>query len=177
VKVQRHQKRNNEIYYSRLLPENEMNIDDTKMNYTAVVVTGLMAFALSLLWYSPLLFGNIWTALRDAPVNPLPRWTFAFAALREISTAFLLAYLIVRLRIANWKSALGLGLGLWFAFYFVQLTGAVLWDNKPWQLGMVHGGDWLMKMLFMSVVLRAWHSNNHRLTERVHENETPGSLN
>ena len=143
-----------------------MNINDTKINYTAVVLTGLMAFALSLLWYSPLLFGNIWRALRDVPATPLPDWTFAFAPLREIITAFLLAYLIVRLRIMNWKSALGLGLGLWFAFYFVQLAGAVLWDNKPWQLGLVHGGDWLMKMLFMSVVLSVWHSKNHRLGTR-----------
>ena len=152
-----------------------MDMNDKKISYTAVVVTGLMAFALSLLWYSPLLFGNIWMSLRDAAVNPLPGWTFAFAALREIITACLLAYLIVRLRIVNWKSALRWGVGLWFAFYFVQLTGAVLWDNKPWQLGMVHGGDWLMKMLFMSVVLSAWHSDNHRLTERGNENETPGS--
>ena len=135
-----------------------MDMNDKKISYTAVVVTGLMAFALSLLWYSPLLFGNIWMALRDAPVNPLPGWTFAFAPLREIITAFLLAHLIVRLGIMNWKSALGLALALWFAFYFVQLAGAVLWDNRPWQLGLVHGGDWLMKMIFMSVVLSAWHS-------------------
>ena len=140
-----------------------MNLNDTKLNYTAVVVTGFMAFALSLLWYSPLLFGNIWRELRDVPATPLPDWTFAFAPLREIITAFCLADLIVRLRIMNWKSALGLGLWLWFAFYFVQLAGAVLWDNKPWQLGLVHGGDWLMKMLSMSVVLSVWHSKRHRL--------------
>jgi hypothetical protein len=116
-----------------------------------------MAFALSLLWYSPLFFGTIWMALRDAPINPLPRWTFVFAPLREIVTAFLLAHLIVGLRIMNWKGALGLGFELWFAFYFVQLAGAVLWDNKPWQLGMVHAGDWLMKMVLMAVVLSVWH--------------------
>jgi hypothetical protein len=129
----------------------------SKISYPAVIITGFVAFGLSLLYYSPFLFGHIWMTFRDAPVNPLPGWTFAFAPLREIITAFLLAHLIVRLRITSWKSAVALGLGLWFVFYFVQLTGAVLWDNKPWQLGMVHGGDWLMKMLVMSVLLSLWH--------------------
>jgi hypothetical protein len=139
-----------------------MNGNIQRVNYVAVIATGLMAFALSMLWYSPLLFGNIWMALRDAPVNPLPGWTFAFAPLREIITAILLAHLIVRLKVNRWRKALGLGLALWFAFYFVQLAGAVLWDNRPWQLGLVHGGDWLMKMLFMSVVLSVWHRRAKR---------------
>jgi hypothetical protein len=143
-----------------------MDGSNQKVNYVAVIATALMAFALSMLWYSPLLFGNIWMALRDAPVNPLPGWTFAFAPLREIITAILLAHLIVRLEVNSWRKALGLGLALWFAFYFVQLAGAILWDNRPWQLGLVHGGDWLMKMLFMSVVLSVWHRTKSEKSAR-----------
>jgi hypothetical protein len=135
----------------------EKNEDGQKLNYIAAVVTGLAAFALSLLWYSPFLFGNTWLALRNAPVHPLPGWTFLLAPLREIISALLLTHLIVRLGVNNWKNALGLGFVLWFSFYFVQLTGAVMWDNLPWQLGLVHSGDWLMKMLFMSFLLNAWH--------------------
>ncbi|MBI3786898.1 MAG: DUF1761 domain-containing protein [Ignavibacteriales bacterium] len=133
-----------------------MNNKVSKTNYAAAIVTGLLAFALSLLWYSPFLFGNIWMALRNPPVNPLPGWTMLFAPLREIITAFLASYLITRLEIATWQKGFKLGLVLWFVFYFVQMAGAVLWDNLPWQLGMVHGGDWLMKMLFISIVLSLW---------------------
>jgi hypothetical protein len=84
-------------------------------------------------------------------------WTFVFAPLREITTAPVLAFLVGRVKPKNWRSALLLGLVLWLGFYVVQLTGAVIWDNEPWQLGAVHAGDWLMKMLFMSVTLSAWH--------------------
>jgi len=142
---------------SELSGEKHMEGNNHKVKYLAVIATGLLAFALSMLWYSRLLFGNIWMAFRDSTTNPPPDWTFAFAPLREIITAILLAHLIVRLEVNNWRRALGLGLALWFAFYFVQLAGAVLWDNRPWQLGLVHGGDWLMKMLFMSVMLSFWH--------------------
>ncbi len=129
-----------------------------RISYIPAVVIGIAAFALSTVWYSPLLFGSIWKALRTAPLHPLPRWTFLFAPLREILTAFLLTNLIPRLGIDRWRKALGLGFVLWFSFYFVQLTGAVMWDNLPWQLGFIHSGDWLMKMLFMSLLLTAWYA-------------------
>jgi len=151
------------------------NENEKKMNYIAAVVTGLAAFALSLLWYSPFLFGIIWMALRNAPVHPLPGWTFLFAPLREIITAFLLTHLIVRLGVNNWKNALGLGFVLWFSFYFVQLAGAVMWDNLAWQLGLVHSGDWLMKMLFMSLLLNAW--NGRKLfSERPISDESKAAI-
>src|SRR5258708_18079918 len=110
------------------------NENGQPINYVGWVVTGLAAFALSLLWYSPLLFGNIWMALRNAPVHPLPGWTFLFAPLRAIITALLLTHLIVRLGVNNCENALGLGFVLWFSSYFLQLSGAVMWDNLPWHL-------------------------------------------
>jgi hypothetical protein len=66
------------------------------INYIAAVVTGLAAFALSLLWYSPLLFGNIWMALRNAPVPPLPGWTFLFARMDGTRTALFNGYEVLR---------------------------------------------------------------------------------
>lgn len=122
----------------------------------AVIVTGLAAFACSIVWYSPLLFGSVWMEYRGAAVATTPDWTFAFAPLREILTACLLAWLIGRLAVRDWRSALALGFTLWAAFYLVQLAGAVIWDKMPWQLGAVHAGDWLMKMLLMSAMLALW---------------------
>lgn len=134
-----------------------MNQNNSPIDYRAVFVTGLVAFSLSLAWYSPWLFGGIWLQFQDATVASSPMWKFFTAPLREIVTAAVLSFVIVRLKPPHWRSAFGLGLLLWVGFYVVQLTGAVIWDNYPWQLGAVHAGDWLMKMLFMSVALSAWH--------------------
>lgn len=122
----------------------------------AIVVTGLVAFACSIAWYSPFLFGPIWMESRGASVASSPAWKFMTMPLREIITACLLAWLIVRLSIANWRQAALLGFVLWAAFYAVQLAGAVIWDDMPWALGAVHAGDWLMKMLLMSIMLSLW---------------------
>jgi hypothetical protein len=146
-----------------------------RINYLAVVVTALLAFALSLLWYSPLLFGDIWIRLSHADPSAMPLWKKVLAPLRELITAFLLAQLIVRLRITDWKRGAMLGLALWFAFYAVQLAGAVVWDNRPWRLGAVHAGDWLMKMLLMSVLLSVWHSRTPAASRRAVPQSGPGS--
>ncbi len=133
-----------------------MNQRNLKVNYVAVIVTGITAFFLSLLWYSPLLFGGIWEHYRNPPNPDVPKWTMAFAPLREIIASFVLAYLIVITGLSDWKATLRLMLLLWFAFHAVGMAGAVLWDNMQWQLGAVHAGDWLMKMLFMGTVLTIW---------------------
>ena len=135
-----------------------MNDDNIKIKHWAIIVTGLLAFALSLIWYSPLLFGKIWKTLRSSSVSSTPEWTMIFAPLREIIAGYILAYFIVRLSLKDWKSAVRLSFMLWVAFYVVSLAGAVLWDNMPWQLGAVHAGDWFMKMMFMALVLSYWHS-------------------
>jgi hypothetical protein len=135
------------------------------IGFAAIIVSALAAFSLSLAWYSPLMFGDIWMRYRDASLAASPLWKFFLAPLREIITASVLAFLIVRVRPATFTSALVLGLISWAGFYAVQLTGAVIWDNRPWQLSAVHAGDWLTKTLFMTIVL-AWWSGRLRTTAR-----------
>ena len=133
-----------------------MSNNARKIPSLPVAVTGLAAFALSLLWYSPLLFGNIWIALSHADPGAMPLWKMLIAPVRELLVAYVLAYLIVRLGIINLKPAANLGFGLWLAFHAVQMAGAVIWDNMPWMLGAIHAADWLMKMLFMAIVMTLW---------------------
>lgn len=126
------------------------------MNYQAVAVIGIAAFILSLFWYSPIMFGGIWKQYRHAPNPEIPQWTLAFAPLRELIASYVLAYFIIRLNVQNWREAARIMLLLWLAFHAIGMTGAVLWDNMQWQLGIVHAGDWLMKMLFMGLALAKW---------------------
>ena len=134
-----------------------MNDRLRNLNYLAIVVTGLLAFVLSLVWYSPLLFGKIWMEHRNGLPPSAPAWTMFFAPLRELIVSYVLALLITRLAITDWKKAVGLIFLLWLAFQAVGMAGAIIWDNMPLKLGTVHAGDWLMKMLFMAVVLTLWH--------------------
>lgn len=125
----------------------------SRINLAAVVVAGATAFAFSLLWYSPLLFGSVWTETQGAAATAMPPWKFIVAPLRELFTAWFLAWLIGRLGISGCKEAIGLGAILWAAFYVVQLAGAVIFDGMSPALGAIHAGDWLGKMLIMAAII------------------------
>src|SRR5262249_5560564 len=125
-----------------------------RLNYHAIVVAAIAAFAFSLIWYSPFVFGSVWENAKGADATAMPVWKFFVAPLRELITAWLLAWLIGRLGIVDWKGAASLGFVLWLAFYVVQLSGAVIFDGMPVALGAVHAGDWLGKMLLIALVLR-----------------------
>ena len=135
-----------------------------KMNYWAVIITGLAAFLLSIIWYSNVFFGEIWQRYRHAPNPAIPQWTMAFALLREIIASFVLAKFIVQLNYKEWKLTTRLILLLWLAFQAVGMAGAILWDNMQWQLRAVHAGDWLMKMIFMGIILTIWLNKNLKST-------------
>jgi hypothetical protein len=112
-----------------------METTKTKLNYGVVLVTGIAAFVLSILWYSPLLFGNIWELYRHPPNPSVPQWAMFFAPLREIIASYVLALLIVKLQLKDWKATTTLMFLLWLAFHAVGMAGAILWDNMQWQLG------------------------------------------
>jgi len=134
-----------------IMSDGKLNI-----NYWVILSTGIAAFFLSIIWYSPLLFGKIWEQYRRAPNPEIPQWTIAFAPFRELIVSFVLGLLVVHLNLKHWWAATRLMLILWLAFHAVGMAGAILWDNMQWQLGIVHAGDWLMKMLFMGTVLSIW---------------------
>lgn len=146
-----------------------MNNQQGKINYLAVVIIGLIAFALSLLWYSPLLFGDIWMKHRNATPQSAPQWTMFFAPLRELIVSYVMAMLITRLAISKWKDAVAMTFLLWVAFHAVGMAGAIIWDNMPLALGAVHAGDWLMKMLLMGIVLSLWHKNKFSSAVKVEQ--------
>lgn len=126
----------------------------TRPPIVPAVLTGVAAFAASVLWYSPLLFGDLLASLDPTP--PPPPWAMLVAPLREIAAASVLSWLIVRLEIFEWRRALALGGGLWVAFHLVMMSGAVLFSGMAWRVAAIHAGDWLMKLLLISVLLSRW---------------------
>lgn len=127
-----------------------------RVNLAAIVVAAVAAFSFSLVWYSPFLFGWVWTGASGEAATAMPMWKFLVAPLRELISAAVLAWLITRIGIADWKGAATLALILWAAFYVVQLSGAVIFDGMAPALGAVHAGDWLGKMLIMALIVHAW---------------------
>jgi hypothetical protein len=84
-----------------------------RINFIALAAVAIVAFVASSLWYSPLLFGREFLELSGTNAASQPN---ALKALCELLRTFVLAYVIARLMlrldIADWRTALGMGLWL-----------------------------------------------------------------
>jgi len=124
----------------------------------SVLVAAVAAFVVSSVWYT--VFGNAWMELRD--VDPAtaanmgtPAWTMLFVIGQSLVVAFVLAYLVEHLGIVDWKGAVGLGALVW-VFPAMILLGSVVHENVPLMLAAIHAGDWLVKLLLITVILGVW---------------------
>ena len=129
-----------------------------RKNYLAVLVAAVAAFVVSSVWYT--IFGNAWMELRG--IDPAtvadtatPAWTMLFVVFQSLVVAFMLAYFVGHLGIVDWKGAVRLGALVW-GFPAMILLGSVVHENVPLMLAAIHAGDWLVKLLLMSVILVVW---------------------
>ena len=123
-------------------------------NYLRVVAAALAAFVASAAWYT--VFGGATARLSDA--NPAsaatPVWAMLFVVAQSLVVSAMLAYLVSRLGIVERGAALRLGALVWI-FPASILLGSVVHENVPLALAAIHAGDWLAKLLLMSVILGA----------------------
>jgi hypothetical protein len=129
-------------------------------SYLPMLVAVVAGFGFSSVWY--VLFGEIWTRLRAAnpdavlDMKKAPAWKKLAELVRSLILALVLARLVALYGIIDWLAALEFGFWLWIGFPVVLLAGSVMWENVPWKVAAIHAGDWLGKMLLMTVILGAW---------------------
>ena len=88
-----------------------------RVSFVALAVVTLVVFVASSIWYSPLLFGRQFIELSGATAGAHPSPVKALLELlRTFALAFVIAHLVLRLNVADWKQAVGLGLWLWVGF-------------------------------------------------------------
>lgn len=132
-----------------------------EINYWAVIVATAAAFVMSAAWNS-VMFGNAIMKLHDENWEPggeddrPPAWKLLIEFFRSLVVALVLAYFAVQLDIGDWVGAVQLGVLLWVGFPVVLLVGSVIWENVPWKLAAIHTGDWLVKLVLISVILGLW---------------------
>src|ERR1700680_5034086 len=89
-----------------------------KRDYLPVIVAVLAAFVVSAIWYSPLLFGKQWIALRSQYMSVTPNayiapWKPFVELIREDAVSYVLSRFIGQLAIDRLRAALSLGFWVW----------------------------------------------------------------
>jgi hypothetical protein len=128
------------------------------INHVAVAVAAIAAFFLSSLYYSPLLVGSYWHAVDPmATAGMTPSiWKAVAEILRTFVIAYVIAHLVNLLGANGWKNTISLGLWLWFGFSAMMWVGTIIWEKTPWQVALVHSGDWFIKTVLITAILGVW---------------------
>lgn len=126
----------------------------SRINLLVVPVAAVCAFAISSLYYSPLLLGNVWRAVDPvASSMTFPPWKGVVEIVRTLGITFVMARLLLLLGTNDVKSAIQLALWIWFGFSALMWVGAIIWEGTPWQVAAIHSGDWLLKTLLIAVII------------------------
>jgi hypothetical protein len=128
-----------------------------ELDYLSIAAAAVAALVLSGVWYS--VFGE-----RLAQLHPAYREggggssgsDVVVELVRNLVVGTVVAGLISRLGVDSWAGAILLGLALWVGFPLVLLAGSVYHEKVPAQLAAIHGGDWLLKLLAIAVIVTVW---------------------
>jgi hypothetical protein len=128
-----------------------------ELDYLSIAAAAVAALVLSGVWYS--VFGERLTQLHPAygEGGGGPSGSDVVVELvRNLVVGTVVAGLISRLGVETWPGAILLGLALWVGFPLVLLAGSVYHEKVPAQLAAIHGGDWLLKLLAIAVIVTVW---------------------
>ena len=132
------------------------------VHYLPVFVAAVAVFILGWLWYSPLLFFKPWMRLRgldpDAAMAgaKMPGGKLLVEFLRCLVLSFAVALFLSHTGVVTWRGAIHYALLTWIAFPVILLIGSILWENVPWKVAAIHAGDWLVKLLVISLIITLW---------------------
>lgn len=133
------------------------------VNYWAVLVAGLASFVLGGLWYSPMLFGNMWMKLggmHEKDMEACKKKGMALSYFLTLVGSLLMAYVLAHVlefaSAATWIDGVVGGLWSWLGFIAPVTLGSVLWEMKPWRLWILNNAFYIVSLAIMGAILAYW---------------------
>jgi len=138
------------------------------INWLAVLVAGISAFAIGGIWYSPGLFGKAWMSENNLNEEEIKKsnkgkifgFTFVFSVLMAVNLAMFLADSPAHCPVdcgqktdISWGITAGFLAGIWT---FCAIAIHSLFELKSWRLIFINGGYSLVSLMLMGAIIGAW---------------------
>lgn len=135
----------------------------SEINLLAVLVTGVAAMIVGGLWYSPVLFGNLWmklSGITKEQIEEAKKKGMAVSYLANFIGALVMSYIlaafIVNLNLQTITEALFISFLIWLGFFVTIALHAVLWEGKSLKLFWLNIAYLLVMILVSGVILVSW---------------------
>ncbi|MBS1521521.1 MAG: DUF1761 domain-containing protein [Bacteroidetes bacterium] len=128
------------------------------INWLAVIIAGLSAFAVGGIWYSRPLFGSAWMAdsnlteeqIKQGKKGKIFGFTLIFSLIMAINLAMFLADPKTT---ASWGATAGFLAGIWT---FCAIAIHSLFELKGWRHIFINGGYSIVSLTLMGLIIGAW---------------------
>jgi hypothetical protein len=132
------------------------------MNFWAIIVAGVLGFALGGVWYR--LLAKPWMAahgftsemVRAHHGKGAAPWPLIVSFVADLVMAWMLAGVLGHLGQVNVKNGVISAAFLWFGFVLTTLTVNNMFGMRSPKLILIDAGHWLAVLLLMGAVIGAW---------------------
>ena len=132
------------------------------VNWLAILVAAIAAFALGALWYSRSLFGRQWMAAHGYTPEQLASLqssmgkTYAFSFVTYVIMAMVIALLVGLAGGVSAAQGIVLAVLAWLGFGFTIGLNTNLFSDKPAAAFMIDAGYQLIHVIIMGAIIGAW---------------------
>jgi uncharacterized protein DUF1761 len=128
-----------------------------ELNWIAIAGSAVAVFIVSAVYYAALSgpLSRLSDAYAGTENRPGPA-TIVVELVRNLVAATVVAGISAVIGVVDIGGAIALGLALWIGFPVVILAGSVVHERVPPALAAIHIGDWLLKLVVVSVIVALW---------------------
>lgn len=137
-------------------------MEQPKIHYPAVIVSGLIQFFVGWLWYG-MIFMKPWIEATGVSMDAAESMSGGQIAVMYVGSlvSFLIVYYVMAHFISYTKSTtakqgMQTGFWSWLGFTATALAVNVIYTMKPFSLLLIDGGYWLVSMLIGGALLASW---------------------
>lgn len=133
------------------------------INFWPILVSTIVAFGLSALWYSPILFGREWMSLTQTTNADIDRaktsgiWRlYAVQFVATFVSFLLLAFIISATASTGGSNGAFFGFAVWVGFVATTTIGGMLWEKRTFKLTLIDTVITLINLVIGGAIIGAW---------------------
>jgi len=133
------------------------------LNYLAVLVGGIIIFALGGLWYS-LLFAKPWMKLHGKTAEDFGKSgqkagaaPYVLVFVCGLISSFVMAFLFHIFRIEDVPNGVHIAALFWFGFTGPAMLANAMFSFRPWKLWLIDATYYLVAYMAVGALHGAWH--------------------
>jgi len=134
-----------------------------EVNYLSILVASVAAMAVGALWYSPVLFGNMWIKLMGFTPEQLEEMkgkgmakSYLVMFVSLFVMGFVLNHVLLAFEAETFLQGLEGGFWMWLGFVATLSLGSILWEGKSLKLYVINVLHSLVAIALMGGILALW---------------------